>query len=63
MKSVYYIYSSCCFYDIKNNEWGQISDLNEATEVAGCTVFEGKIVITGGDNDLHERKSVEGYDY
>ena len=28
-----------------------------------CTVFEGKIIVTGGRNNYHELKSVESYDY
>ena len=30
---------------------------------AACTVFEGKIVVTVGDNDWDELQSVEAYDY
>ena len=55
---------SCYTFDINSSTLNKIADLNVARELAACTVFEGKIVVTGGfnyyDRDL---KSVEAYDY
>ena len=42
--------------------WSEIADLNEARDCAECTVFEGKIVVTGGEYKWSLLKSVEAYD-
>ena len=42
-------------------EWK--SNLNVVRDCAICTVFEGRIVVTGGVNNLLQLKSVEAYDY
>ena len=54
---------SCCTYDINCNIWNKIADLNVARDWAACTVFEGKIVVTGGVYNWSQIKSVEAYDY
>ena len=43
--------SSCYSYDINSNTKNKIADLNVARYCAACTVFEGKIVVTGGVNN------------
>ena len=43
--------SSCNSYDLNSNTWNKIANLNIARDSASCTVFEGKIVITGGMNN------------
>ena len=55
--------SSCCTYDINKNTWNEIANLNMARDRAACTVFEGKIVITGGENNWPQLKSVEAHEY
>ena len=55
--------NSCCTYDINTNTWNEIADLNVPRFHAACTVFEGKIVVTGGKNYCPNLKSVEAYDY
>ena len=50
----------CLKYDTTTNEWSCISEMNIARAYAACTVFEGKIVVSGG---LYNLKSVEAYDY
>ena len=58
------ILSSCYTYDYNSNVRNKIADLKIAREFAACTVFEGKIVVTGGYNYVHsELKSVKAYDY
>ena len=54
--------NSCLIYNIKCNRWSQIADMNEERCSAACTVYEGKLFVSGG---LDERplKSVESYDY
>ena len=49
---------SCSTYSIKSDKWCQIADLNVARYCVACTVFVGKVVVTGGDNN-YEIKSVE----
>ena len=55
----------CYTYNFKCDKLSQITHLNEARDCAACTVFEGKIVVTGGDDydEDDELKSVEQYDY
>ena len=55
--------SSCNTYDINNNTLNKIADLNEARHYAASTVFEGKVVVTGGEKSWYTLKSVETYDY
>ena len=57
--------SSCYIYNIKSNERNKKADLNQSRCCAACTVFEGKIVVTGGTLRSYSfwLKSVESYDY
>ena len=48
---------------LQNDQWSPIENINEARYTAGCTVFEGKIIVTGGIHDWYEIKSVEAYHY
>ena len=41
----------------------KVAGLNLARDCAACTVFEGKIVVTGGDNNQLQLKSIEAYDH
>ena len=59
-----YDYKKGCFkYDKQHEKWTQIADLNKERCSSGCTVFEGKIVATGGHNYSGRIKSVESYDH
>ena len=52
-------------YDTKKSKWMLLASMNEYRQFAACTVFKGKIVLTGGydgDNEVNLR-SVEAYDY
>ena len=44
---------------MKYETWTKIADMNEHRKCAACTVYEGKIVVTGGIR----LKLVEAYDY
>ena len=44
---------------MKCDKWSQIADMNEERLDPACTVYEGKIVVSGGTY----LKSVEAYDY
>ena len=56
-ESIFY-YERCLTYNIKNDKWSNIANMNDIRQNPACTVFEGKIVVSGGRS-----KSVEAYDY
>ena len=54
----------CYKYNTKRSKWIFIASMNEYRQNAACTVYKGKIILTGGydgDNDL-VLSSVEAYD-
>ena len=59
-KNLYIVNETSFFlYNLKNDQWTQKAKMNQTRNYAACTVFEGKIVVTGGVS----LKSVEAYDY
>ena len=48
----------CFKYNIKYGKWSQIHDLNIETNASACTVYEGKIVVSGDWKNKY-LKSVE----
>ena len=50
---------SCLVYNMKCDQWSLIADMNKERSGAACTVYEGKIVVSGACIS----KSVEGFDY
>ena len=54
-------------YEISENEWHQVASLQSKRSEPACTVFEGKIVVSGGIvrtlGDLEILRSVESYDH
>ena len=58
-------YKSCYKYDTKKSKWIFIASMNDCRQNAACTVFKGKIVLTGGYDGVNRVKlsSVEAYDY
>ena len=55
--------SSCFRYNFRLNKWSYKANMNESRIEAACTVFEGKIVVSGGRKNTCYLKSVELYDY
>ena len=56
----------CLKYNIKTLQWTYISDWNSYREYAACTIFEGKIIVSGGrtvDAMQSKTRTVESYDY
>ena len=49
-------------YNLKKEKWTQLADTKQKRHNAACTVFEGKIVVTGGKY-YRTLKSVEAYDH
>ena len=50
-------------YNLKNDKWIQKNKTKQRRGYAACTVFEGKIVVTGGIYKWIRLQSVEAYDY
>ena len=48
-------------YDKKRNCWRQIGNLHNKRREAVCSVFEGKIVVTGGSTYNESSKSAESF--
>ena len=48
----------CLMYNIKTLQWTYIANWNSYREQAACVIFEGKIVVSGGNTC-----TVESYDY
>ena len=53
--------SSCMCYDIKSSKWIYIASMIESRKCASCSVFEGKIVVTGGYSYSFTFNSAESY--
>ena len=61
MKTFY----SCRKFDTRVNKWNELAKINKAIIGAASTVYEGKIVVSGGYNNLDARtyvKTVLAYD-
>lgn len=60
-----YGYMNCCLeFNTKNKSWRKTASIKVAREDASCTVFEGRIVVSGGytNNNVH-LKTVEAYNH
>ena len=55
--------NTCLKYEVKHNKWSSIGNMNERKDDLACTVFDGKIVVSGGWNSRSDLKSVEAYDH
>ena len=53
---------SCVQFDTKDCEWKEAVGMNQPRTSAACTVYEGRIVVSGGTNNLDDLNSVESYD-
>ena len=58
----------CLKFDVKLNKWSSIANINEKRRELACTVFDGKIVISGeyyreNCGDYEYLPSVEAYDH
>ena len=50
-------------FNLKDNSWKEICEMNEERANAACVVFQGNIVVSGGyDNDDNDLNTVESYD-
>ena len=55
--------NACLNYDLQEDKWSYVASMNVKRFAAACTVFEGKIVVSGGICDYKRLKSVEAYDH
>ena len=58
----------CFKYDFTHNKWSYTANkMNERSSCAACTVFEGKIVVSGGEigyvQFCKDLNSVQAYDH
>ena len=54
--------SSCVKFDTKSRKWIEMAGMNLGRSDLACTVYDGKVVISGGSGD-DRFKSVEAYDH
>ena len=57
------IFNSCLMFIPADCSWKEVAEINESRYNASCTVFEGKIVVSGGFNNNGRLNSVEAYDH
>ena len=57
-----FVLKTCLKYDTTTSKWTNIADMNICRESGSSTVFEGKIIVSGGQNNTG-LKSVEAYDH
>ena len=53
----------CIKFDTTNRSWKEVARMNEPRRNASCTVFEGRVVISGGLNVNGRLNTVESYDH
>ena len=60
-----YFGSSCIKFNTKNNKWKIRTSMNDARWDAACTVFQGRVAVSGGFNfnNQHGLNTVGAYDH
>ena len=54
--------ATCFEFNTKSLKWKEISKMNDARRHSACSVFEGRVVVSGGNN-YHRLNTVEAYDH
>ena len=54
--------NSCLKFDAKTLKWEVIAKMNITRSRAACAIYEGNIVVSGGENIFVEHIAVESYD-
>ena len=57
------IRKSCVVFETNTKKWIEVAKLNDFRIEAACTVFEGRVVVSGGTNSNENLRSVEAYDH
>ena len=55
--------ATCRYFDTNDNTWGIVASMKEVRSSAACTVFEGRIIVSGGWGVNDELNTVECYDH
>ena len=56
--------NSCVVFNTKNHTWNIVARMKQRRSKSSCTVFEGRIVVTGGFNrNIGRLNTVEAYDH
>ena len=65
MKNLYVVYKNglCFVFNLKYKNWSELAKMKQVRYYGACTVFDGKIVVTGSFNCFFNLNSVEAYDY
>ena len=50
-------------YDTISKKWIEVAKMNDNRINAACTVFEGRVVVSGGENSHEYLRTVEAYDH
>ena len=59
-------FKSCLKFNTKDKKWNYISKMNDGRAGAACTVFEGRVVVSGGTRSSYtgdQLNTVEVYDH
>ena len=59
-----YIYAtnSCLQFNTKDCKWKEVAGMNDSRRSSACAVFEGRIVVAGGNDNYARLNTVESYD-
>ena len=55
--------NSCITFNTYDCKWKKVASMREVREFAGCAVFEGRVVVSGGRNGRNVLNTVEAYDH
>ena len=55
--------NTCLMFCPTDCSWKEVAEMNVSRYIASCTVFEGKIVVSGGLNNNGRLTTVEAYDH
>ena len=55
--------ASCVVFCTKMLEWKEIPEMSQPRRNSACSVFEGRIVVSGGNNNYEILNTLEAYDH
>ena len=59
----WYNTATCFMFDTKILKWKEISRMNDTRKHSASSIFEGRIIVSGGNNNFGRLKTVEAYDH
>ena len=57
------IRKNCILFDTNTKKWKKVTKMNDSRMFAACTVFEGRVVVSGGFHNMEGLRTVEAYDH